>query len=131
MRNLQLVFLLLIEFDSIGGCVILLLMEHFEICLSIQYYYFIFCSSISQQRGLFSYPHSTSDLDAHNPSHHCNPVSLTTMHVYIFWLFCSPNKAQIIHISSRLPFNVQVWGSKMWMVVWLHFMIRYTKVVSY
>lgn len=91
-------FLLLNGFDSIDGCVLLLLMERL-ICFSSQYC-FLFCSSISPKREV-SCPLSTSDLDAHTPPNHCNPVYFTTMHVYIFWLFCSPNKAQIIHTSSQ------------------------------
>lgn len=31
------------------------------------------------------------------------------MHVYILWLFCSPNKAQVIHMPSlRLPLILNV-----------------------
>lgn len=41
MRNIHFVFLVLIEFDSIGRCAILLLMERFEICLSSQYYFIL------------------------------------------------------------------------------------------
>lgn len=56
----------------------------------------------------FPWPQSTSDLDARTPLNHCKPVSLTTMHVYIFWLFCPLNKSTNYTYKLQPAFNVQM-----------------------
>lgn len=96
--NIHFVLLLLIELYIITGCVILFLTECFrELTVSISLF-LVFCIP---ERFFFA-PRSTSDLDVYTPLLSiCNPVSLTMMHVYIFWLFCSSNKAQITHTGYK------------------------------